>query len=152
MTSRYCTELFNYGKIYSKHKPGTQWRLWKHAVLVVTIFVRSTYNNQADFSYADYVTSSLRREWGGGKGGEGGVVGGRGGRRIQKVLLNRQKLREIVPLGLLTYGIKNFCWCQKFYGFDGPLNIENLPYLIFLKLTKTGEFYVVGGIFFPFFF
>ena len=49
-------------------------------MLVVTIFVRSTYNNQADFSYADCVTSSLRRERGGGVGGGGvgGVVGGVG--------------------------------------------------------------------------
>ena len=51
-------------------------------MLVVTIFVRSSYNNQADFSYADCVTSSLRRERGGGEGAEGvlggvmGVVGG----------------------------------------------------------------------------
>ena len=52
-------------------------------MLVVTIFVRSTYNNQADFSYADYVTSSLRREGGGGVGGLGGVVGEEGGQNLR---------------------------------------------------------------------
>ena len=54
-------------------------------MLVVTIFVRSSYNNQADFSYADYVTFSLRREKGGGvgEGGEGGVVRGGGGQILR---------------------------------------------------------------------
>ena len=61
-------------------------------MLVVTIFVRSSYNNQADFSYADYVTSSLRRErgggvGGGGGGGGGGVVGAAGGGQMLRIRL-----------------------------------------------------------------
>ena len=65
-------------------------------MLVVTIFVRSTYNNQADFSYADYVTSSLRREGGGGVGGLGGVVGEEGGQNL------RIRLSSHVVGGVIT--------------------------------------------------
>ena len=67
-------------------------------MLVVTIFVRSSYNNQADFSYADfsyadYVTSSLRREGG---GGVGGVVGEEGGQNL------RIRLSSHVVGGVIT--------------------------------------------------
>ena len=70
-------------------------------MLVVTIFVRSPYNNQADFSYADfsyadYVTSSLRREGGGGVGGLGGVVGEEGGQNL------RIRLSSHVVGGVIT--------------------------------------------------
>ena len=65
-------------------------------MLVVTIFVRSTYNNQADFSYADYVTSSLRREGGGGVGGLGGIVGEEGGQNL------RMRLSSHVVGGVTT--------------------------------------------------
>ena len=65
-------------------------------MLVVTIFVRSSYNNQADFSYADYVTSSLRREGGGGVGGLGGVVGEEGGQNL------RIRLSSHVVGGVIT--------------------------------------------------
>ena len=64
-------------------------------MLVVTIFVRSSYNNQADFSYADYVTFSLRREKGGGVG-EGGVVRGGGGQIL------RIRLSSHVVGGVIT--------------------------------------------------
>ena len=77
---------------------------------------------------------------------------GGGGGGDQKVCLNRPKLREVVPLGLLTYGIKNFCRCQNPYGFDGPLKIENLPFLTFFKMTKPREIYTKGRIFFSIFF
>ena len=56
-------------------------------MLVVTIFVRSTYNKQADFSYADCVTSSLRRERGGGVGGVEGGGGVGGGGQILRIRL-----------------------------------------------------------------
>ena len=71
-------------------------------------------------------------------------------------LKNKTHMRRptitVCMVGLLTYGIKFFCWCQNPYGFDGPLKIENLLFLTFFKVTKPREFYIKRRIFFSNFF
>ena len=52
----------------------------------------------------------------------------------------------MVAIGVGTYGIKPFCWCQNPYGFDGSLKIENLSVSTFFELTKTRAYCMLGEI------
>ena len=79
------------------------------------------------------------------------VVRKRRRRMRKKVALNHPKLREVVFLGLLTYGIKIFCLCQNSYGFDGPPNIEDMTYSTFFKLDQTQVLYIIDAYFLHFF-